>query len=235
MIQVNQVSFSRNKKPILRDVSLQAEPGQCLALLGPSGAGKTSLLRIIAGLERPDSGEVILSGQVATKNAFVAPPEERKTSMIFQSLALWPHMTVAQHIAFVERGDGETGKDLLTKMKLDGKEKHYPDQLSGGEKQRLAIARALASKPSRLLLDEPFSNLDEIIKEDLLSLFLEQVRTLNIASIMVTHNVNEAIERADAMAIMVSGRTKRFWINKKDRVITRKEVLECFEEDRYGK
>ena len=235
MIEVKQISFRRKNKVVLSDVSLEVRGGQCLALMGPSGAGKTTLLRIIAGLERPESGEVELSGVKATSGSYVVPPESRGISMIFQSLALWPHMTVAQHIGFVESRNGGIGKAILARMQLAGKERRYPDQLSGGEKQRLAIARALASEPKCLLLDEPFSNLDEILRKDLLSLFLEQTKKHDIASILITHNVDEALDTADSMAVLAEGRIKRSWINKKNRAITRNEILDCFYENGYGK
>jgi len=173
MIKVENLTKSFGKVNALRRVTFELKRGEVLAILGPSGSGKTTLLRLLAGLERPDKGTVFIDGIEASTDKYVLPPHKRKLSMIFQDLALWPHMNVTQHVMFVfdskaskERVKSEVTK-ILTSIGLSDHSKRYPNELSGGQKQRLAIARAIASGPKYLLMDEPFSNLDPISKDEL--------------------------------------------------------------------
>ena len=184
-------------------------------MLGPSGCGKTTLLRMIAGLERPDEGRVLIDGiEVSSPNKMV-PPFKRKLSMIFQDLALWPHMTVKGNIKFVMEKNltkdilREEIHEILEKVNLIGFNNRYPHQLSGGEKQRLAIARALASRPAYLLMDEPFSNLDSLLKEELQNVVIKLKKDSQIGIIYVTHNIDEALILANRIAIMNKGRIEQ--------------------------
>jgi len=236
MIDIKNISRFHGKAAILKNINLSVDKGKCLVLLGPSGSGKTSLLRIIAGLDRPDAGEIVLSGRPVSAPDRIIGPESRNMSMIFQSLALWPHMTAIEHVMFVmgnQNNDGrhrikERGFDLLCRMHLNGREERYPFQLSGGERQRLAIARALAPEPACLLMDEPFSNLDELLKKELLELTIREKNTRNMTVIYVTHNVDEAIRAADGMAVLVDGKIRKAWSESEIPGVDRQEILKHF-------
>lgn len=164
MIEVKNVFKKYREIDALKDVSFKVNKNILLTILGPSGSGKTTLLRLIAGLERPDKGKILLDGKIVSTPSKIVLPYKRKISMIFQNLSLWPHMTVEQHLNFVLK-DSKKIENILDKVKLTGFKKRYPHQLSGGEKQRLAIARALITEPSYLLMDEPFSHLDFSLKK----------------------------------------------------------------------
>ncbi len=191
------------------DLSLSIESGEFFALLGASGCGKTSLLRIIAGFEAPDCGRVFIDGQDMTD----VPPHKRPVNMMFQSYALFPHMNVAQNIGFglVQQGlpKAETAArvaEMLRLVQLDGLEARRPDQLSGGQKQRVALARALARRPAILLLDEPLAALDKNLREETqIELVALQAR-LKTTFIVVTHDQREAIVLSQRMAVMRDGR-----------------------------
>jgi len=200
----------------VKDVYLEVSSGESLALLGPSGSGKTTLLRLIAGLERPDGGAVHIDGVKASSPEKMIAPSKRRLSMIFQDLALWPHMTVAETLRFVmaKRGMGkrmleEKIMKMLARANLNGLKGRYPHELSGGEKQRLAIARALASKPAYLLMDEPFSHLDTLLKEDLQQIVKELKEEARVGILYVTHSINEALAVADRMAIINRGQIEQ--------------------------
>lgn len=208
----------------MNDVSFHLASGEVLAILGPSGSGKTTLLRLIAGFERPDMGAVFIEDVEASSPTKMIEPSKRKLSMIFQDLALWPHMTVRQHIEFVLKKDklpknvlNSEITTILNHVSLNGHNGRYPHQLSGGEKQRLAIARALASHAKYLLMDEPFSNLDSILKEELQDLVIELKNSLQMGIIYVTHNIEEALVLADTIAVMNKGKLEQ--IDGKDKVL----------------
>ncbi len=153
-------------------VSFALEPGEILSILGTSGCGKTSVLRLIAGFEAPDEGEIWIEGRVASADHTLVPPEKRGVGMVFQEYALFPHMTVLQNIAFGLANISEQERhkrlsELLELVRLTGLERRYPHELSGGQQQRVALARTLAPKPVILLLDEPFSNVDATMRADL--------------------------------------------------------------------
>lgn len=196
--------------PAVRDVTLKVKQGTTMALVGPSGCGKTTLLRMIAGLEAPDSGEIWLNNRLVDSPAKRVPPYNRSLSMVFQDLALWPHMTVRQHLSFVLGREKKSVKNETTHTILDlvrlPKPDSYPHQLSGGEQQRLAIARALAPQPEILLFDEPLSNLDPSLKLALLTELKELLARLDIAAVYVTHQWEEATHLAETVAEMEQGK-----------------------------
>jgi sulfate transport system ATP-binding protein len=196
----------------LDNVSLTAPTGSLVALLGPSGSGKTTLLRIIAGLETPDSGSVCYADDdVTTQSA-----RERNVGFVFQHYALFRHMTVFDNVAFALRVRGwkrdairQRVRELLHLVRMEGREQSYPSQLSGGQKQRVALVRALAAQPRVLLLDEPFGALDAKVRQELrhwLRRFHEQ---LNVTSIFVTHDQEEAFEVSDRIVIMNAGKIEQ--------------------------
>ncbi len=202
-------------KAAIADVSLSAREGEILCLLGPSGCGKTTTLRAIAGFEPVASGEIYLRGEVVSSPGLLVPAEHRNIGMVFQEYALFPHLRVAENIAFglqtlsvAERAERVAG--LLSMIGLSGFERRYPHELSGGQQQRVALARALVQNPVVLLLDEPFSNLDPDMtgkmREDLLEL-LHRTRT---TAILVTHDHEEAFALADRVAVLNNGRVEQF-------------------------
>ena len=181
----------------IRDLSLTIADQDRIAITGPSGSGKTTLLRIIAGLEMPDKGTVTIRGKIANDPAIRIPPSARGIGFVFQTAALWPHMTVRENILFAlhEWPHSEAEKRvsaLLERMSAGHLRDRYPSQISGGEARRVALARALAAEPSLLLFDEPLTNLDDDLRQDLLALIDENVRASRAAMIFVTHNRSEA-------------------------------------------
>lgn len=194
------------------DVSFEVKTGELAALLGPSGSGKSTILRIIAGLESPDSGEIYLTGRQANRMS----PQKRGVGFVFQHYALFKHMTAEQNIAFglkikkVKKNIIQKRvNELIELVKLRGYEAHYPNQLSGGQRQRVALARALATEPQVLLLDEPFGALDAKVRENLSQWLREFHDQLNITSIFVTHDQQEAIEIADKIVVINRGRVEQ--------------------------
>jgi iron(III) transport system ATP-binding protein len=193
------------------DLSLDVHEGELLVLLGPSGCGKTTTLRMIAGFERPEAGSIVL-GQDTVANAHAwVPPERRGVGIVFQDYALFPHLTVAQNIAFgmLRLARSERKQRVaaaLDAVDLDGYAERYPHELSGGQQQRVAIARALAPQPRVLLLDEPFSNLDPDLRTSLRYEVRTIVRRAGITTVLVTHDQSEAFAMADRIAVMHEGR-----------------------------
>jgi len=195
------------------DVSFSVAEGAFVALLGPSGSGKTTVLRMLAGLERPDEGRIAVHGRPVFGGRREVPAEERDIGMVFQDYALWPHMTVAQNIAFGLRLRRFTRRDrdarvaeALSLVHLDGLDARFPDQLSGGQQQRVAIARALATRPRLLLLDEPLSNLDAALREEMRVELVRLLKAQGITAIYVTHDRIEALAMADQIVVMRDGR-----------------------------
>ncbi len=194
------------------NVSFEIKEGELVALLGPSGSGKSTILRIIAGLETPDSGEIYLTGDNVTHLL----TQERKIGFVFQHYALFKHMTVEKNIAFgleIQKRKKSEIKNRVNKLiklvKLNGYEKHYPSQLSGGQRQRVALARTLATEPRVLLLDEPFGALDAKVRGNLAKWLKDLHDKLNITSIFVTHDQNEAIEISDKIVVLNRGRVEQ--------------------------
>ena len=199
-------------------ISLNADAGQMVTLLGPSGCGKTTTLRCLAGLERPERGRIVIDGQVvfdSEKRIFV-PPSERALGMVFQSYAIWPHMTVFENVAFplrVARDRKYSSAEIKQKVsrvlemvQLGGYENRASTQLSGGQQQRLAFARGLVRKPRLLLLDEPLSNLDAKLREQMRVELKKLQRTLGITTVYVTHDQSEALALSDLIAVFHQGR-----------------------------
>jgi iron(III) transport system ATP-binding protein len=207
-VAVEHISKSFGSEVAVVDASFAVEAGTTLALLGPSGCGKTTLLRVIAGLERPTSGRVLLDGQEITGPDFYLVPEKRRIGMVFQDGALFPHMTVAENIAYgLPKGANREAEvsELLELVDLTGLGDRRPDTLSGGQAQRVALARALAPKPEVLLLDEPFSSLDAELRLRVRSEVAGLLRELAITSIYVTHDQEEAFVLGDRVAVMKEG------------------------------
>ena len=195
-----------------KDINFGIEKGKLVALLGPSGSGKTTILRMIAGLETPDSGEILIDGEVVND----IPASKRGIGFVFQNYALFRYMTVWDNIAFglkVQKADKEYIKqrvdELLTLTNLKGFEDRYPTQLSGGQRQRVAFARALAPNPHLLLLDEPFAAIDAKVRQELRSWLKEMIEQLGVTSIFVTHDQDEAIEVSDQIILTNKGRIEQ--------------------------
>ncbi|MCF3933049.1 ABC transporter ATP-binding protein [Acuticoccus sp. M5D2P5] len=205
------ISFSIGGKRILSDVSLEVKPREIVCLLGPSGCGKTTLLRIAAGIERQGAGTVSVGGQVVADGRSFVPAEARKLGLVFQDLALFPHLRVTDNVSYglSKIGRAESGRraaEALAHVGLAGYERAYPHELSGGQQQRVALVRALLPAPSVVLFDEPFSGLDrglrDTVREDTLALLREREAT----AVMVTHDPEEALAVADRIALMRDGR-----------------------------
>ncbi len=189
-------------------IGLSIEPGELFFLLGPSGCGKTTLLRCIAGFNEPDSGQVLIGAKDVTK----APPHERDMGMVFQSYALWPHMTVAENVAFglemrkIAKPDiKHRVAEALELVKMTDRANYKPGQLSGGQQQRVALARALVIKPGCLLLDEPLSNLDAKLRLEMRSEIRRICKTSGLTAVYVTHDQTEALSIADRIALLNNG------------------------------
>jgi iron(III) transport system ATP-binding protein len=191
-------------------VSLAIDPGELVAVLGPSGCGKTTLLRLLAGFERPDAGRVSVGGMEMAGPAAFVPPERRAVGMVFQDYALFPHLTVRANVAFGLARRPRAEREGLTKRTLElvglqHRADSYPHELSGGERQRVALARALAPEPRVVLLDEPFSNLDASLRADLRREVELILRDAEATALLVTHDQEEALSLADRLAVMREG------------------------------
>jgi iron(III) transport system ATP-binding protein len=202
------------RRPVVDHVSLEIAAGEAVVILGPSGCGKTTLLRLVAGLDAPDEGEIGLDGrQVARAGHSLVPPHDRRIGFVFQDLALWPHLTVRGNLAFVTASVGiakavrdERIRHMLSLVRIDGLASRYPHQLSGGEQQRAALARALVGQPRLLLLDEPFSSLDSDLRQALRTEIATLQRTLALTALYVTHDREDARVLADRIVVMRAGR-----------------------------
>jgi iron(III) transport system ATP-binding protein len=198
------------------NVSLAVADGEFFALLGPSGCGKTTLLRLVAGFEAPNDGTIKLANEVVGKPGWALPPERRRIGMVFQSYALWPHMTVVQNVAFalrvrrVPRQEREKRvSNALAMVGLEAMAKRKPHELSGGQRQRVALARCLAMQPTVVLLDEPLANLDVHLREAMQQEFARFHREAGATFIYVTHDQAEAMALADRVAVMDEGRVEQ--------------------------
>ena len=191
-------------------VSFSVLPGEVLCLLGPSGCGKSTTLRIVSGVERQDTGSIAIDGDVVSDAHRHSPPESRSVGLLFQDFALFPHITVAENIAFGIRERGSKRKrrvdELLSKVMLHGVQDRYPHELSGGEQQRAALARAMGPRPKIMLMDEPFSNLDSRLRDSVRDEMLALLKGEEAAIVLVTHEPGEAMRTADKIALMRSGR-----------------------------
>jgi iron(III) transport system ATP-binding protein len=213
-VQLEGVCLERSGDRLLYEIELRIDPGRRLGLIGPSGSGKTTLLRTILGLETPSRGNVFLSGRlVSSANKILVPPEQRNIAMVFQDLGLWPHMTASEHLRFALTSrrvpkvqQASCVRQCLQSVGLAGYEERRPSTLSGGERQRLALARALVTEPTLVLLDECFSNLDEVLKRELLELLSTALSKQNATALIVTHELREALALTNDLAVLERGR-----------------------------
>ena len=203
-------SFGHTK--VIENINLEVEQGEILSLLGESGCGKTTTLKLIAGILSPDSGDIY----IGEKRINDLPIEKRKAVIVFQDYVLFPHLNIEKNVGFGLKMMGKPKDEIKSKVdemlslvSLEGYNKRYPHELSGGQKQRIALARALAIEPSVLLLDEPFSNLDANLKESVRDLVMTIQRKLNITTIMVTHEKEEAMMYSDKIAVMIDGKIEQ--------------------------
>src|SRR5438552_10967798 len=201
---------------VVDDVSLTIEHGRLVCLLGPSGCGKTTTLRLIAGFVEPSAGEIRGGDKVMSSPARTVPPERRNMSMIFQSYALWPHMTVAQNVAYgldLRKAGRDTInrklKSILATTHLEALAERYPGELSGGQQQRVALARALIVEPQTLLLDEPLSNLDANLREEMRFEIRRLHDEYRYTTVYVTHDQVEAMTTSDVICVMNAGRIEQ--------------------------
>ena len=214
VIALEDVWLKLGATPVLSGLSLTLEPGEVLALLGPSGAGKTTVVRLILGFIAPERGSVRLKGAVASADGRVLQlPEERNLAVVLQELALWPHLTVAGNLAFGLEARGMPRAvreariaDMTRRVGLAGKEDRRPAHLSGGERQRVAIARALVLDPQAVLFDEPLTNLDVSLKRELLALVHGLLKERGVSALYVTHEPREAVYVGDRIAVVGDGR-----------------------------
>lgn len=211
-LKVSQVDirYAGQSRSAVQGVSLQLEAGQIGVLIGPSGCGKTSLLRAIAGLEDLNAGQIELSDRVVSRQGFTEAPEKRRMGMVFQDYALFPHLTVAENIAFgiqdLPKSDQTKRiQEVLGLVGLEEVKQRYPHELSGGQQQRVALARALAPKPDLLLLDEPFSNLDVDLRERLAVEIRSILKAANATALFVTHDQMEAFAIGDVIGVIQEG------------------------------
>jgi iron(III) transport system ATP-binding protein len=212
-LEISHLKVSLGNRLILDDLSFSLAEGQIAALLGPSGCGKTTLLRSIAGLIQPSDGTIRFGKQLVSLSSLVMPSHKRKIGYVPQEGALFPHLSVADNIAFgLDRSVftkdqiRQTTKEMLNLIGLQGYESRMPNQLSGGQQTRVALARALAIKPAIVLLDEPFSALDEALRDDLRSDVINLLRASKTTAILVTHDREEALVSADVVALMRAGK-----------------------------
>ena len=210
VVDVKSISCRYSKEIVLNKLSFHVNAGQIACLLGPSGCGKTTALRAIAGFESISEGEIHLRGQRVSSSTNTQAPEKRQLGMVFQDYALFPHMNLADNISFGLRNESASERrtrvaELLDTVGLPDYQGRYPHELSGGQQQRIALARALASKPDLILMDEPFSNLDVELREQLSHDVRKILKSLGTSAIIVTHDQQEAFALADVIGIMQKG------------------------------
>ena len=211
-VRCHQLLKSFGGPPVVKNVTFTVATGQILALLGPSGCGKTTTLRLIAGFERLDSGWIEIAGRTVADERTHVPPEQRRVGMVFQDYAIFPHLSVAENIAFGLKGreDGpERTQAMLELVGLVGADQQMPHELSGGQQQRVALARALALEPAVVLLDEPFSNLDTSLRTQVRTEVRELLKETRATAVFVTHDQEEAMFIGDRVAVMEQGRVQQ--------------------------
>ena len=212
VLALHGIHHAYGKQPTVAGLDLSLEAGSICCLLGPSGCGKTTVLRCIAGFERLAAGEIRVEGEVVSGPGYHLEPEQRRVGMVFQDYALFPHLSVERNVAF---GTGGTAAErarvraLIDTVGLSAAAARYPHQLSGGQQQRVALARALATQPRVLLLDEPFSNLDVDLREQLAAEVRGILKAAGTTAVFVTHDQHEAFAMADEIAVMHQGRIQQ--------------------------
>lgn len=209
-LEIRNLTRSFNGRRVVDDVSLRVMPGQVTCLLGPSGCGKSTTLRSIAGVDMQDSGEIYIDGNLICDTVFRVPPEGRSVGLMFQDFALFPHLSVADNVAFGLKGSRAEKRarveELLKRVDLLRFIDEFPHNLSGGEQQRVALARALAPRPGIMLMDEPFSGLDNRLRDDIRDETLAVLKEEGTAVLLVTHEPEEAMRMADEIALMRHGK-----------------------------
>lgn len=210
LLEIHEVQkkFNNGNVIALNNVSLNLEQGNILAVVGESGSGKTTLIRLVAGLETLDKGEIIINNKMVSSNSIFIEPQDRKVGMVFQDYALFPHFTVFDNIAYgISKlsNKKERVEEVLQLVGLEGLGKRYPHELSGGQQQRVALARALAPKPELLILDEPFSNLDIILRNKLREDLLKILKKTKSTAIFVTHDIKDALLISDDILVLQKG------------------------------
>ena len=209
ILDVKQLSHSFGEKEALTSLNFSIENNSIVSVLGPSGCGKTTLIRLIAGLEQIQKGEIFLEKSLVANKNLNVPPEKRPISYVFQDFALFPHMTVLENVSFAA-GSKSNKKQLIDQVihlaKVENFLEKYPHSLSGGEQQRVALARSIAVQPKLLLLDEPFSDLDINLKREIIDDTLHLINSLESSAIVVTHNAEEAMFLSDAILVMEKGK-----------------------------
>jgi iron(III) transport system ATP-binding protein len=226
VLELDGVSKAFGSTAVIEDLDLQVEDGELLTLLGPSGCGKTTTLRLIAGLERPNTGDIRLDGDcVASADTFVAP-ENRDVGVVFQEFALFPHRTAEENVAFgidhLPKAERDARVDELFELvDLTEQRDSYPDELSGGQQQRVALARSLAPEPQILLLDEPFSNLDVDLRVEMRQEVRRILKEAGVTAISVTHDQEEAMSISDRVAVMHAGQIEQ--VGRPERIFQQPE------------
>lgn len=212
MIELKDITYAYGGKPILQNLSLNIKAKQLTCLLGSSGSGKTTILRLIAGLEKPQSGKIIINNKVVAQDkSLIVLPHQRNIGFIFQDLALWPHFTIYKNIAFglnerKEKNVKETVSRILDFFGLQAQAEKYPHQLSGGQKQLVAISRSLVLNPEILLMDEPLANLDVKLKQRILGHIKKLKQNFDLSIVYVTHDHKEAFTIADQIIVLNDGK-----------------------------
>ncbi len=213
-LEIRNIVKSYGGRRVVDDVSIKVMPGQVTCLLGPSGCGKSSTLRIIAGVEMQDSGTIFVDGDLVCDTQYRVPPEERSIGLMFQDFALFPHLSVADNVGFGLQGGARKNRnrigELLEKVGMSRFINSYPHELSGGEQQRIALARALAPKPKIMLMDEPFSGLDDRLRDDIRDETLAVLKEEGAGVLLVTHEPGEAMRMADQIALMRGGKVVQY-------------------------
>ncbi len=206
ILELKQLNKSFDK-PVLKDIDLEIEQGQIISILGKSGSGKSTLLNIIAGFEKANSGSLKINNEVVFDKKTNIQPQNRKIGFVFQNYALFPHLNVEKNLLFgvKNRKNKQLVKDLLEMINLEGYEKKYPHELSGGEQQRVSIARVLATDPDIILLDEPFSSIDTLLKTQIEKELLALIKKSAKTAIFVTHDPKEAMAISDKIAFIQNG------------------------------
>lgn len=201
-------SYDGGKNFALKEVSFGMKKGDVSAIVGESGSGKTTLIRLIAGLERPDAGEIVFRDEIVSSVHRLVPPEKRRIGLVFQEYALFPHLSVLDNVLYGisrRKNKKDRAREVLELVDLVDVEGRYPHQLSGGQRQRVALARALAPNPDLLILDEPFSNLDALLRSQLRSHVFQIIKKTGVTAIFVTHDTQDALTVADEILILQEG------------------------------